>query len=46
MKSKGDKLDVNKIVPFIVNLSTLNDIVKTGVIRKDVYKANIKKYWR
>ena len=41
-KSKEDKLDVDKLVPVPVDLSKLSDIVKNGVIKKDVYNAKIK----
>ena len=37
LKSKVDKLDVNKLVP--VDLSKLSDAVKTDVVKKDVYNA-------
>ena len=46
MKSKVDKLDVDKKVPVPVDLSKLNDIVTKDVVKKDVYNAKIKKYWR
>ena len=42
LKSKVDKLDVDKSVPVPVDLSTLNDVVKNDVVKKDVYNANIK----
>ena len=42
MKSKVDKLDVNKLVPVPVDLSKLSDVVKNDVIKKDVYNAKIK----
>ena len=34
MKSKVDKLDVNKLVPVPVNLSKLSHVVKNDVVRK------------
>ena len=37
MKSKVDKLDVDKLVPVPVDLSKLSDLVKTNVVEKDVY---------
>ena len=37
LKSKVDKLDVNKLVPH--DLSKLSDAVKTDVVKKDVYNA-------
>ena len=42
MKSKVDKLDVDKLVPVPVDLSKLSDVVKTYVVKKDVYNAKIK----
>ena len=41
MKSKVDKLDVDKLVPVSVDLSKLSDVVKNDV-RKDVYNTKIK----
>ena len=35
--SKVDKLDVDKLVPVPVDLSKLSDLVKTNVVKKDVY---------
>ena len=46
MKSKVDKLDVDKLVPFSADLSNLSDALKKDVIEKDVDNAKIKKYWR
>ena len=42
MKSKVDKLDVDKLVPAPVDLSKLSDVVKNDVVKKDVYNAKIK----
>ena len=42
MKSKEDKLDVDKSVPAPVDLSKLSDAVKDDVVKKDVYNAKIK----
>ena len=42
LKIKVDKLDVNKLVPGAADLSKLSDVVKNDVLRKDVYKAEIK----
>ena len=42
MKSKTDKLDVDKLVFFPVDLSKLSDVVKNYVVKKDVYNAKIK----
>ena len=40
MKSKVDKLDVNKL--FLVDLSKLSDIVKNDVVKKDLCNTKIK----
>ena len=37
LKSKVDKLDVDKLVPFLVDLSKLSDVVKNDIGEKDVY---------
>ena len=42
LKSKVDKLDVDKLVPVPVDLSKLGDVVKNNVVKKDVYNAKIK----
>ena len=42
LKSKVDKLDVDKLVPVPVDLSKLSDVVKNDVVKKDVYNAMIK----
>ena len=42
MKSKVDKLDVDKLISVPVDLSKLSDVVKNDVIKKDVYNAKIK----
>ena len=42
MKSKVDKLDVDKLVPVPVDLSKLNDVVKNGAVKKNMYNAEIK----
>ena len=34
LKSKVDKLDVDKLVPVPVDLSKLSDVVKIGVVKK------------
>ena len=44
LKSKIDKLNVDKLVPVPVDLSKLSDVVKNDVVKKDVYKAKVKKY--
>ena len=44
LKSKVDKLDVDKVIPVPVDLSKLSDVIKTDVVKKDVYQKykNIK----
>ena len=42
MKSKVDKLDVDKLVHVPADLSKLSDVVKTDVVKKDVYNAKAK----
>ena len=42
MKTKVDKLDVDKLVPVPVDLSKLSDVVKNVFVKKDVYNAKIK----
>ena len=32
-----DKLDINKLVPFPVDLSTLSEVIKNDVVKKTVY---------
>ena len=41
MKSKVDKLDVDKLVSVPVDLSKLSDVVKNYVVKKDVGNAKI-----
>ena len=42
LKSKVNKLDVDKLVAVSVDLSKLNDLVKNDVVKKDAYNAKIK----
>ena len=42
LKSKLDKLDVDKSAPVPVDLSKLSDVVKIDIVKKDVYNAKIK----
>ena len=37
LKTKEDKLDINKLVPVSVYLNKLSDAVKYGVVKKTVY---------
>ena len=41
MKSKSDKLDIDKLVPVLVDLIKLSDAVKNDV-RKDVHNSKIR----
>ena len=43
LKSKVDKLDVDKLVPVPVDLSKLSDVVKNDVVKKDVYDKLVTK---
>ena len=42
LKSKVDKLDVDKLVSLPVDLSKRRNAVKNDVVEKDVYDAKIK----
>ena len=42
LKSKVDKLDIDKLVPVPIDLSKLSDVVKNEVVKKVVYNAKIK----
>ena len=42
LKSKIDKLDDDKLVPVLVDLSKLSDVVKNDVVKKDEYNAKIR----
>ena len=46
LKSKVDKLYIDKLVPVPVDLSKLTNVVKNKVLKKIEYNAQIKKYWR
>ena len=37
LKTKVDKLDIDKLVPVPVDLSKLSNVVKNDVVKKDVY---------
>ena len=41
MKRKVDKLDADKLLPVLVDLSRLSDVVKNDVVKKNVYNAKI-----
>ena len=42
LKTKLDKLDVDKLVHALVNLSKLSDVVKLNVVEKGAYNGKIK----
>ena len=42
LKSKVDKLDLDKLVPAPLDFSNLIDVVKSDVAKKYVYNAKIK----
>ena len=42
MKSKVDKLDLDKLEPIPVDLGKLSDVVRNDVVRKDAYNAKNK----
>ena len=37
LKTDVAKLDIDKLVPVLVDLSKLSDVVKNDVVKKDVY---------
>ena len=39
LKSTVDKLEVKKLVPIPIDLSKQSDVVKTDVVKKDVFNA-------
>ena len=43
MKSKGDKLYVNKFAPVSVDLKKLSDVIDNNVVKKTVYNEWVKK---
>ena len=45
MKSRVDKLDCDKLLPVLVDLSKQSDVIKNDTVTKDVYNAKIW-YWR
>ena len=42
LKSKVDKLDLDKLVPVPLDFSYLTDVVKSDIAKKYVYNAKIK----
>ena len=43
LKTKVDKLDIDKLVPVPTDLSKLSNVVKNDVIKKDVYDKLVAK---
>ena len=43
LKTDGDKLDIDKLVPVPADLSKLSDLVKNEVVKKDVYDQLVTK---
>ena len=43
LKTKVDKLDIDKLVPLPVDLSKLTDVVKNDVVKNDVYDKLVNK---
>ena len=43
LKTEFDKWDIDKLVPIPVDLSKLSDVVKNGVVKKDVYNKLVAK---
>ena len=45
MKSKEDKLDVDKLVTGLVDCSKLSDVVRNDVVKKSEYDGLVKKVY-
>ena len=43
LKTKGDKLDIDKLVPAPADLSKLSDVVRNDVVKKTVYDKLVAK---
>ena len=43
LKTEVDQLDIDKLVPVLVDLSKLSDAVKNDVVKKDVYDKLVAK---
>ena len=43
LKTKVDKLDIDKLVPVPVDLSKLSDVVKNDVVKKYLYDKLVAK---
>ena len=43
LKAEVDKLDVDKLVPVLVDLGKLSDVVKNNVVKEIVYNKSVAK---
>ena len=43
LKTEVDKLDIDKLIPFSVDLRELNDIGNNNIVKKDVYRKFVAK---
>ena len=43
LKTEVDKLNIDKLVPVLVDLSKLSDVVKNDVVKKTVYDKSVAK---
>ena len=43
LKTEIDKLDIDKLAPFPVDLSKLSDVVKNDIVKKTVYDKLVAK---
>ena len=43
LKTEGDKLDLDKLVPILVDLSKRSDVIKNDIVKKDVYNKLVAK---
>ena len=40
LKAEADQLDIDKLVPVPFDVSKLNDVVKSNVVKKTVWQIN------
>ena len=45
LKTEVDKLDIDKLVPVLTDLSKLSNVVKNDVVKKDVYDKLVTKVY-
>ena len=43
LKTEVDKLDIDKLIPFSVDLSELNDVGNNNIVKKDVHHKFVAK---